>query len=67
MQTNKLLTIAEVADITGLGRDAVWRSVQSGRLPGFKTGRGRGVWRVPAAALERLLMGEGEPRQQTGG
>jgi excisionase family DNA binding protein len=51
----RLLTVAEVAGAMRLSRTAVYRLIQTGRLPGVRDARlGRGV-RVPQAAVDDLL------------
>jgi excisionase family DNA binding protein len=47
--TQKLLTVAEVAQLTGLSLNAVYRAIWSGELQASKL---RGRIRVPARAIE---------------
>ena len=39
-----LPTVTEVAEETGLDRDAVWARVRQGDYIAFRTSRGRGQW-----------------------
>jgi excisionase family DNA binding protein len=48
-RTQKLLTVAEVAQLTGLSLNAVYRAVWSGELQASKL---RGRIRIPAGAVE---------------
>lgn len=46
------LSVEEAAELCGIGRNAAYRAAQEGDLPAFRLGR---RWRVPTAALLRLL------------
>jgi excisionase family DNA binding protein len=52
--TGGLLTVGEAAARLRVSRGTVYRYVRSGRLEAVRLGR-VGPWRVPSAALERLL------------
>ena len=52
-----LVSVVEAASILGLSRAAVYRSIHKGDLP-VPLLRISGVWRIPRAALKRLLAGE---------
>ena len=47
-----LLTIAEAAQLLGLGRSKVYELIASGAIESVRIGRAR---RVPASALERFI------------
>ena len=50
-----VLTPTDVMDILGIGKNAAYALLNSGRLRGFRIGRS---WRVTAEALEELMLGE---------
>ncbi len=56
MAVQEFLRISEVADRLGISRTTAYDLIQRGSLPAVRlAGRGgRGLLRVPAAALERL-------------
>lgn len=51
-RSRALLSVAEVAAITGLGRATIWRLLSSGALPSVKIGKRRCV---KPAAVEALI------------
>lgn len=51
-RSRALLSVAEVAAITGLGRATIWRLLTSGALPSVKIGKRRCV---RPAAVEALI------------
>ena len=51
-----VLTVEEAAKALRIGRTAAYAAVRSGDLPAVRVGRSL---RIPRAALERLLAGEG--------
>ncbi len=54
------LTVAEVAEVTGLSRNTIYEEISAGRLPHRKTGTGkRGTILVSRSALLRWLEGDG--------
>ena len=53
-QERLLLTVPEVARLTGLGVSHVWRLVAAGRLPVVKVGRST---RIRRDDLERFIDG----------
>ena len=50
-----VLTPNDVMDILGIGKNAAYDLLNSGRLRGFRIGRS---WRVTAEALEELMLGK---------
>jgi len=46
------LRISEVARLLSMSRSAAYAAIRSGQLPGIRVA---GKWRIPQAALERLL------------
>ena len=50
-----VLTPNDVMDILGIGKNAAYALLNSGRLRGFRIGRS---WRVTAEALEELMLGK---------
>lgn len=53
---DKLLTLEEVTEITGLGRTTIWRYEQDGRFPARrKVGPNRVAWR--ASDVEEWIEG----------
>lgn len=48
----KLLTVAEAADLLGLGRSKAYQLVMRGDLPSIQIGRAR---RVPTSALDDFI------------
>jgi excisionase family DNA binding protein len=50
----RLLTVAEVAEMTRLSRMTIYRLVNSGRLPALKIGR---TVRIPEQAVWNYLKG----------
>ncbi len=54
----RTLTVEEAAKALGIGRNSAYEAVKRGEIPSITIGR-RLV--VPAAALERMLSGEGVP------
>ena len=50
-------TVAEVAEITRVSRMTIYRMVHSGSLPAVRVGSS---YRVPASALNQLVMGAGD-------
>lgn len=54
--SDKLLTVAEVAQRLNVGRDAVRSYIRQGKLRGYRFGEGKGcAWRVDAASVEAFL------------
>jgi excisionase family DNA binding protein len=56
MAEKEFLRVSDVADRLGVSRTTAYDLIQRGSLPAVRlTGRGgRGILRVPAAALDRL-------------
>jgi excisionase family DNA binding protein len=54
--TRATYTIAEAAELLGIGRNCAYESAKSGSLPVIRLGK---RLLVPRAALDRLLAGEG--------
>lgn len=54
----RTLTVEEAAKALGIGRNSAYEAVKRGEIPSITIGR-RLV--VPAAALERMLSGDGVP------
>lgn len=52
MADKKLLTVAEAAQILGIGRSTAYFLVMKEQLPSIKLGRAR---RVPAFALDKFI------------
>jgi excisionase family DNA binding protein len=52
--------VLEAGRLLGLGRSASYEAVRSGALPAIKIG---GRYKVPKAALQRLLESAGQPGQ----
>ena len=50
------LSVPEAGRQLGLGRDAAYEAARRGQLPALRFGR---HWRVPVAALERMLAEAG--------
>ena len=48
------LTVAEVADLIGLGRSMTYRLVKEGKIPYVRFGKTRGL-RVPSAGLRTWI------------
>ena len=48
----------QVARALGVGLDTVYREIRSGRLAGYKVGRGRGYWLIPRLAFRAYLRCE---------
>jgi excisionase family DNA binding protein len=49
----ELLTVAEVADLAGVSRAAVFYAIRDGRIKGaFRVGR---TWAIPLASAERYV------------
>lgn len=48
-----VLTPKDVMDILGIGKNAAYALLKSGRLRGFRVGRS---WRVTTEALEELMF-----------
>ncbi|MQF69591.1 helix-turn-helix domain-containing protein [SAR202 cluster bacterium AD-804-J14_MRT_500m] len=53
-----VLTVDEVAESLGVGRNTAYEAVHRGEIPALRIGR---RILVPRAALERLLKQTGEP------
>lgn len=48
-----LLTPKDVMDILGVGKNTVYRLLDSGELPGFRVGRS---WRIPANNIRDFML-----------
>lgn len=48
-----ILTPREVMDILGVGKNTVYRLLNSGELQGFRVGRG---WRITGDSLRELMV-----------
>lgn len=48
-----VLTPTDVMDILGIGKNAVYELLNSGKLKGFRIGRS---WRINADALDRFII-----------
>lgn len=48
-----VLTPAEAMDILGVGKNTMYRLLNSGQLKGVRVGR---CWRIPSASLEDFLL-----------
>ena len=56
-----VLTPAEAMDVLGVGKNTMYRLLNSGALRGIRIGRS---WRISNSALERLMLDNGEwPRR----
>lgn len=54
---DRLLTVAEVAQVLRLNPETVRRWLRQGRLHGISLGSDRGGWRVRESDLQRLVEG----------
>jgi len=53
-------TVADLMEVTGLGRDSVRAAIRTGSLPGYyvmSDGRDRGVYVIPGDAFEDFKHG----------
>jgi excisionase family DNA binding protein len=50
----RTMSVAEAAEILGIGRNAAYEAVKTGQIPAIKIGK---RILVPRAALDRLLAG----------
>ncbi len=57
----EFMTVAEAAAVARLSEEHTRNLLREGRLPGKRL-CGTGSWRVPRAALEKLLQGETNQR-----
>ena len=48
-----LLTLSEACELLRMGRDAVYKLLNTNRLKGFRNGR---VWRIPKQAIIEYIM-----------
>ena len=53
------LTVAEVAELFGIGLSAAYKAVKAGEIPAIRIG---GRLLVPTAAVRRMLLIEESPR-----
>jgi excisionase family DNA binding protein len=49
------LSVLEAGEMLGVGRDAAYQAVRAGVIPALRIGR---CWRIPRAALEKMLSGD---------
>lgn len=54
--------ISEVIRLSGLSRQEIYRRVKTGELDSIRVGAKSGKIAVPGAALEKLLMGNVDPK-----
>jgi len=47
--------VGEVAELMNAGKSTVYRLIESGELPAFRAGSGRGGLRVPREAYEKFV------------
>ncbi len=52
----RTISIAEAAEIMGVSSATAYEAARKGQIPTIRMGR---LWRIPLAALERMLEGEG--------
>jgi excisionase family DNA binding protein len=65
METERMLTVAEVAERLRASVDTVRRWLRSGKLRGVKPGGSRLGYRIPESEVRRLLNGAtSKPREQ---
>jgi len=62
-QDVRTLSVVEVAQALGVGRNSVYEAIKEGRLPALRVGTKRPRLRVPRLAIERLLA---DPEQWRG-
>jgi excisionase family DNA binding protein len=54
-KTQKLLTVAQVAERIGQSRFSVYRKIEAGTIPAIRLGDGNAALRVRESELERWL------------
>lgn len=57
----EVMTVPEVAEKLGIGRNAAYEAVRTGQIPAIRIGR---LLRVPRIAFERMLDQAGAVRGQ---
>ncbi|MDT0268316.1 helix-turn-helix domain-containing protein [Streptomyces sp. DSM 44915] len=62
----KALRVKEIANVLGLDVSTVYREIQSGRLPAYRVGTGRGTLRVTCTAFRDYLSAQGIPASELG-
>ena len=50
---NDLLTVEEACELLRMGRDSVYKLLNSNKLKGFRNGR---IWRIPKQAVIEYIM-----------
>ena len=55
MRDDRLLTVAEVADLLRVDPETVRRMLRSGRLRGSMPVSTRAGWRIPTSEVERVI------------
>lgn len=48
-----VLSPAEAMEVLGVGKNTIYRLLNTGKLPAVKIGR---MWRIPVSALDELLQ-----------
>jgi excisionase family DNA binding protein len=66
-ESQKLLTVDQVAERVGQSRWSIYRKVAAGQLPAIRLGQGRAALRISEAELDRWLYGDEGDGQPTGG
>ncbi|MEA3364859.1 MAG: helix-turn-helix domain-containing protein [Candidatus Hydrogenedentes bacterium] len=61
MQTDKWLTLDELASYLKVSKSALYKMVQEGRIPGGKVGR---VWRFDREEIDRWVSTRGAKTQE---
>lgn len=55
-QYNDVLTVRDLQEILGIGRNMVYRMLQSGQIAGIRIGQKK--WRIPKTAVLDFLKNE---------
>jgi len=50
---NDLLTVEELCEILTIGKNTVYKILNSGELKSFRSGR---VWKIPKVAVEEYVL-----------
>lgn len=58
------LRVKDIASALQVDRATVYREIQSGRLPAYRVGTGRGTIRVSRATFEQYLAERGIPADE---
>ena len=49
----EILTVEEACEALKIGRNAIYRLLNSGKLKGYRNGR---VWRIPKVAVREYIL-----------